>query len=53
MAYKSEDGNVYVWTVVDTTGKICNGEHVVDSDDEFYDLVDGFEWKRFKLVPVS
>ena len=54
MAHKSEDGNVYVWTVVDkATGEIGDGEEIRDyEDDDFYELIEGFEWRRFKLVPA-
>ena len=45
---------VYAYVVIDSkTREIQEGEHIVVYDDEKYELNEGFEWAKVKLVLAS
>lgn len=53
MAHKDADGNVYVWAVVSLeTNEISDGDDIREYEDDLYELVEGVEWRKFKLIPA-
>ena len=43
-----------VWYVVDSaTGEPTVGDEIQEDEDSCYGLIDGYEWRRFRLVPID
>ena len=43
-----------LWAVVNSnTGTIQKGDHLIEKETDKYDLVDGYEWRRFVLKPYN
>ena len=54
MAYMSDDGEFYIYTVIEIkTGEIVEGENIIESLDDKYELISGCEWRKFKLVDAA
>jgi hypothetical protein len=50
MRNRIQTSNLFVWLPVHDSGEVDMGG-IREFDDELHDLCEGWEWKKFRLIP--